>query len=129
MSGCVSLDGVPERQALYFCRRSSAVLRASALPSGRGLLSLPLCLVRVTSDRPKETGRAGRGGAAVARHGYLMTGPARVLFCDCCDASSRRTECGWRAYLTSGEDEQTVSILCPACAEVRVGENETAWSD
>ena len=47
-SGCVSLDGVPERQALYFCRRSSAVLQASALPAGRGLVSLPMCLVRVT---------------------------------------------------------------------------------
>jgi hypothetical protein len=54
---------------------------------------------------------------------------AGFLYCDCCDAASARTERGWRAYLTAGDDEQIVSVVCPACAEVRVGENETAWSD
>jgi hypothetical protein len=68
-SGCVSLDGVPERQALYFCRRSSAAVPAGALPASRGLLSLPMCLVRVTADRPEGTRRLIRVGASCMRQG------------------------------------------------------------
>ena len=63
-SSCVSLDGVLERQALYFCRRSWAVVPARALPAGRGLVSLTMCLVRVTADRPEGTRRLSRVGAA-----------------------------------------------------------------
>ena len=66
-SGCVSLDGVLERQALYFCRRSSAAVLTWALPAGRGLVSLPMCLVRVIADRPEGTRRPSRAGAGCTR--------------------------------------------------------------
>jgi len=66
-SGCVSLDGVLERQALYFCRRSSAAVLTGALPAGRGLVSLPMCLVRVTADRPEGPRRPSRVGGGCTR--------------------------------------------------------------
>jgi hypothetical protein len=125
-SGCVSLDGVPERQAPYFCRRSSAVLQASALPAGRGLVSLSMCLVRVTPIVRKELD--GRVASAPRTRGrvHLVLALTCVLFCDRCEAASARTERGWRAYITPHHDgEPPVRVLCPACAEECVGEDET----
>lgn len=57
-----------------------------------------------------------------------MLGLACVLFCDHCQAASAHAERGWRAYITPDCDsEPFVSVLCPACAEQRVGEDETTW--
>ena len=58
-----------------------------------------------------------------------MLGLAYVLFCDRCQAATARAERGWRAYITpERDDEPSVSVLCPTCAEQRVGEDETTWS-
>jgi hypothetical protein len=55
---------------------------------------------------------------------------AGIVFCDQCDAPSARTERGWRAYIVADvNDEGTITIVCPACAERRFGEDEAAWSD
>jgi hypothetical protein len=58
-----------------------------------------------------------------------VLGLASVLFCDRCEAATAHAERGWRAYITPEHDgEPSVSVLCPACAEQRVGEDETTWS-
>jgi len=58
-----------------------------------------------------------------------VLGLACVLFCDHCQAATAHAEWGWRAYITPHHDGETsVSVLCPACAEERVGEDETRWS-
>jgi hypothetical protein len=55
---------------------------------------------------------------------------ARILFCDRCEASAARTERGWRAYLETGDGaDPFVIVLCPECAERRIGEDEVAWSE
>jgi hypothetical protein len=51
-----------------------------------------------------------------------------ILFCDRCDAAAARTERGWRAYLEDcGGAVPLVVVLCPECAERRIGEDEAAW--
>jgi hypothetical protein len=58
-----------------------------------------------------------------------MLALACILMCDRCEAATARVERGWRAYITPHQEgESAVSILCPACAERRVGEDETTWS-
>jgi len=58
-----------------------------------------------------------------------MLALACILTCDRCDAATARVERGWRAYFTPHQgDESAVSILCPAYAERRAGEDETPWS-
>ena len=58
-----------------------------------------------------------------------MLALAPVLFCDHCRAATAHAERGWRAYVTPDHDcEPFLSILCPACAEQRVGVDETTWS-
>lgn len=53
-----------------------------------------------------------------------------ILFCDRCDAVAARTQRGWRAYLEDeGGGEPSVVVLCPECAERRIGEDESAWSE
>ena len=50
-----------------------------------------------------------------------------ILFCDRCEKVVARTERGWRAYLdTGGGGERFVVVLCPECAEQRIGEDEAA---
>jgi hypothetical protein len=52
-----------------------------------------------------------------------------VLFCDRCEAATAHPERGWRAYIAPEHDgEPSVSVLCPTCAEQRLGEYETTWS-
>lgn len=59
-----------------------------------------------------------------------MLGLAAILFCDRCEAATARSERGWRAYLVVGTNsEETITTLCPSCAERHVGEDEAAWSD
>jgi hypothetical protein len=58
-----------------------------------------------------------------------VLGLACVLFCDHCQEATAHPERGWRAYMTPDQDgEPFLSVLCPACAEQRVGEDETTWS-
>jgi len=58
-----------------------------------------------------------------------MLALACILMCDRCAAGTARVERGWRAYITPHQEgEPAFSILCPACAERRVGEDETIWS-
>jgi hypothetical protein len=60
---------------------------------------------------------------------------AAIAFCDSCETATARTERGWRAYIATGDDgEQSVTIVCPACAERCFGEDEASpgeakWSD
>ena len=55
---------------------------------------------------------------------------ACILFCDRCEAATARTERGWRAYLeTGGGADPFVIVLCPECAERRIGEDEAASSE
>jgi hypothetical protein len=50
---------------------------------------------------------------------------ACLLFCDRCDAVAARTQRGWRAYLEAVEGgAPSVTVLCPECAERRIGEDE-----
>jgi hypothetical protein len=59
-----------------------------------------------------------------------MPSNAAIVFCDRCEVASARTERGWRAYISACINGQaTITIVCPACAERYIGENETAWSD
>jgi hypothetical protein len=53
-----------------------------------------------------------------------------ILFCDSCETATTRSERGWRAYLLTGADgARTVEVLCPACAEAVVGEDEFVGED
>lgn len=51
-----------------------------------------------------------------------MLGLATSLLCRCCDATTTQFERGWRAYV---EDDGTIEIVCPACAERERGEDES----
>ena len=51
-----------------------------------------------------------------------MLGVATLLLCDCCNSSTLEFERGWRAYV---EDDSSVEIVCPACAERERGEDES----
>jgi len=50
-----------------------------------------------------------------------------ALSCDHCEAATAQLERGWRAYVAPDRDgEAFLSVLCPDCAEQRVGEDETS---
>lgn len=51
-----------------------------------------------------------------------MLGLATLLLCRCCAAATTEFERGWRAYV---EDDRTIEIVCPACAERERGEDES----
>ena len=51
-----------------------------------------------------------------------MLGLATLLHCDCCGDPTPHFERGWRAYV---EDDSSVEIVCPACAERERGEDES----
>ena len=51
-----------------------------------------------------------------------MLGLATLLLCDCCNVATAEFERGWRAYV---EDDSSVEIVCPACAERERGEDES----
>lgn len=58
-----------------------------------------------------------------------MLQTAAIIFCDRCEAATARFERGWCAYITSATDAETVTVVCPTCAERNFGEDEAAWSD
>ena len=47
---------------------------------------------------------------------------ATFLLCPCCAAVTTEFERGWRAYV---EEDGTIEIVCPACAERERGEDES----
>jgi len=51
-----------------------------------------------------------------------MIGLATFLLCRCCTTATTQFERGWRAYV---EDDHSVEIVCPACAERERGEDES----
>lgn len=59
-----------------------------------------------------------------------MIGVGCLVFCDRCETATARAVRGWRAYLIPDEDCEgtSVTVLCPDCAERRVGEDETTWA-
>ncbi len=58
-----------------------------------------------------------------------MLQTASIIFCDRCEAGTARFERHWRAYVIPESDEPRLTIVCPACAERKFGEDEAAWSD
>ena len=57
-----------------------------------------------------------------------MVPTTAIAFCDRCEDATTRFARGWRAYLTTAEDgSRGVIVLCPACSESVVGEDETSW--
>ena len=52
-----------------------------------------------------------------------------TAFCAGCGAATGRTERGWRAYLTESDNEPSVTLVCPSCAEARFGEDEPVATD
>lgn len=64
-----------------------------------------------------------------------MPRTAAIAFCDSCETATARMERGWRGYIATDDDgDRFVTIVCPACAEQRFGEDEAphdeaAWSD
>jgi hypothetical protein len=52
-----------------------------------------------------------------------MLGLATLLLCRCCGAATAQFQRGWRAYVD--EEQRSVEIVCPACAERERGEDES----
>ncbi len=58
-----------------------------------------------------------------------MIGVGSIVFCDQCQTATARTVRGWRAYIAAADDDckgSSVTVLCPDCAERRVGEDEAS---
>jgi hypothetical protein len=58
-----------------------------------------------------------------------MLQTSSIIFCDRCEAGTARFERNWRAYVRPESEEKQVTVVCPACAEQKFGEDEAAWSD
>ena len=108
--------------------RSSSSSRgwSGAAPEARG----SLLQVRGTALRLGEPRPALRAGKGPASHAAIVLHLTTILFCDCCDASTARSERGWRAWIVPDEDgEPRVTVACPACAERCYGEDEARWAE